>query len=113
VPEFFIFFTNLHKSDSFVLTMRDVFGIGSGGSSRRLDRPEVDMKMSSIPGYLELTPQKMERLICHEPIEQYYEVEDQPFARYENLTLAVLAILPVLWNPFSSDKNVANMQIRN
>lgn len=81
MPEFFIFFTNLHKSDSFVLTMRDVFGIGSGGSSRRLDRPEVDMKMSSIPGYLELTPQKMERLICHEPIEQYYEVEDQPFAR--------------------------------
>lgn len=61
--------------------MRDVFGIGGVGSSRRLDRPEVEMNMSSIPGYLELTPQKMERLICHEPIEKLYEVEDQPFAR--------------------------------
>jgi hypothetical protein len=39
------------------------------------------MEMSSIPGYLELAPQKMERLICHEPIETFYEVEDQPFAR--------------------------------
>jgi len=61
--------------------MRDVFGVGGVGSSRRLDRPEVEMMMSSIPGYLELAPQKMERLICHEPIEKFYEVEDQPFAR--------------------------------
>lgn len=75
------FFFYKFTCDAFVLTMRDVFGIGSGGSSRRLDRPEVEMKMSSIPGYLELTPQKMERLICHEPIEKFYEVEDQPFAR--------------------------------
>lgn len=61
--------------------MRDVFGIGGGGSSRRLDGPEVEMKMSSIPGYLELLPQKVELLVCHEPIEKFYEVEDQPFAR--------------------------------
>lgn len=66
--------------------MREVFGV-SGGSSRKLDRPacngapEVDMKMSTIPGYLELLPEKMERLICHEPIEKFYEVEEEPFAR--------------------------------
>jgi len=74
----------------FVSAMREVFGIGSGGSSRKLDRPlnnihsggpEVDMKKSSIPGYLELTPEKMKRLICYDPIEDFYEVEDQPFAR--------------------------------
>lgn len=67
--------------------MREVFGVVSGGSSRKLDRPtrsggpEVDMKKSTIPGYLELPPEKMERLICHEPIEKFYEVEEQPFAR--------------------------------
>lgn len=74
-----------------------MFGIGSGGggggvSSRKLDRSfnninksaeetEVDMKKSSIPGYLELTPEQMQRLICQKPIEELYEVEDQPFAR--------------------------------
>jgi len=61
--------------------MRDVFGIGGVSSSRRFDKSEVEIKMSSIPGYLELVPQKMERLICNEPIEKFYEVEDQPFAR--------------------------------
>jgi hypothetical protein len=67
--------------------MREVFGGGSVGSGHKLDRntrsggPEVDMKTSTIPGYLELLPQKMERLICHEPIEKFYEVEEQPFAR--------------------------------
>jgi hypothetical protein len=68
-----------------VATMREVFGIGSCGSSRKLDRPlggpEVDIKKSSIPGYLELTAEKMKRLISHEPIENFYEVEEQPFAR--------------------------------
>ena len=68
--------------------MREVLGVGVGGGgvSRKLDRSmsegtEVDMKMSSIPGYLELTQEKMERLICQKPIEEFYEVEDQPFAR--------------------------------
>jgi len=61
--------------------MRDVYGTGGVSSSRRFDRPEVEIKMSSIPGYLELVPQKIEQLICHEPIEKFYEVEDQPFAR--------------------------------
>jgi hypothetical protein len=67
--------------------MREVFGVVSVGSSRKLDRPthsggpEVDMKKSTIPGYLELPPEKMERLISHEPIEKFYEVEEQPFAR--------------------------------
>lgn len=61
--------------------MRDVFDVGGVSSSCRFDRPEVEIKMSSIPGYLELVPQQMERLICQEPIEKFYEVEDQPFAR--------------------------------
>lgn len=84
------FVRRLYKSGCFISTMREVFGIGSGGSSRKLDRPlnnthsggpEVEMNMSSVPGYLELTTEKMKRLICHEPIENCYEVEDQPFAR--------------------------------
>jgi hypothetical protein len=67
--------------------MREVFGVISGGSVRKLDRhtrsggADVDMKTSTIPGYLELPPQKMERLICQEPIEKFYEVEEEPFAR--------------------------------
>jgi hypothetical protein len=67
--------------------MREVFGVRSGGSGHNSDRnthsgaPEVDMKKSTIPGYLELPPEKLERLICHEPIEKFYEVEEQPFAR--------------------------------
>lgn len=78
---------SFHNSGVSVSTMRDVFGVGS---SRKLDRPfnnihsggpEVDMKKSSIPGYLELTDEKINRLICQEPIENFYEVEDHPFAR--------------------------------
>ncbi|KAJ9590561.1 hypothetical protein L9F63_016410, partial [Diploptera punctata] len=68
--------------------MREVFGVGIGGggvNNRKLDRSksegtEVEMKTSTIPGYLELTPDKMDRLICQKPIEELYEVEDQPFA---------------------------------
>lgn len=33
------------------------------------------------PGYLDLPSETLDRLICTEPIEKYYEVEDQPFAR--------------------------------
>jgi hypothetical protein len=67
--------------------MREVLGVVSGGSGHNLDRntlsvgPEVDMKKSTIPGYLELPPEKLERLICLEPIEKFYEVEEHPFAR--------------------------------
>ena len=69
--------------------MREVFGVGVGGAgvnTRKLDRSksegtEIDMKTSTIPGYLELTQDKIDRLICQKPIEEFYEVEDQPFAR--------------------------------
>lgn len=32
-------------------------------------------------GYLELSNELLDRLITKEPIEKFYEVEDEPFAR--------------------------------
>ncbi|XP_054288552.1 death-associated protein kinase 3-like [Macrosteles quadrilineatus] len=43
--------------------------------------------MSSQPGYLELSAEQAKRLIRTEPIEDYYEVEDQPFARGKYATV--------------------------
>ncbi|XP_049778412.1 death-associated protein kinase related-like [Schistocerca cancellata] len=47
------------------------------GSGRK---PDVLMS-STTPGFLELSPQKMEKWITQQPIEEHYEVEEQPFAR--------------------------------
>lgn len=33
-------------------------------------------------GHLELSEELLNRLVCTEPLEKYYEVEDEPFARY-------------------------------
>ncbi|KAI5710758.1 hypothetical protein M8J75_011245 [Diaphorina citri] len=56
--------------------MREIFdvSISKGGGS--------DICVSGQPGYLELTEDQKARLICTEPIEDHYEVEDEPFARY-------------------------------
>ncbi|KAI5744401.1 hypothetical protein M8J76_001950 [Diaphorina citri] len=55
--------------------MREIFdvSISKGGGS--------DICVSGQPGYLELTEDQKARLICTEPIEDHYEVEDEPFAR--------------------------------
>lgn len=72
--------------------MRELIGIDSGGGrgighdlSRRSGRglnkmPNLQLS-SEQPGYLVVPPDKLEKLVCNEPIEKYYEVEDQPFAR--------------------------------
>ncbi|KAF6209017.1 hypothetical protein GE061_014760 [Apolygus lucorum] len=42
-----------------------------------------DVPESVVPGpsgYLELSDELMNRLVCKEPLEKYYEVEDEPFA---------------------------------
>ncbi|KAG8258136.1 hypothetical protein J6590_035283 [Homalodisca vitripennis] len=56
--------------------MREVFAIGATDTNANMS----PIMMSSQPGYLELTPEQSKRLIRTEPIEDYYEVEDQPFA---------------------------------
>lgn len=56
--------------------MREVFALGDKNSN------PSSLVMSSLPGYLQLSPDQEKRLIRKEPIEDYYEVEDQPFARY-------------------------------
>lgn len=58
--------------------MREVLALGATDNSN-----PSSVLMSSQPGYLELSPEQEKRLIRKEAIEDYYEVEDQPFARYE------------------------------
>jgi len=48
---------------------------------------EGPVVMTSQPGYLELSAEQAKRLIRTEPIEEYYEVEDQPFARGKYATV--------------------------
>jgi len=43
--------------------------------------------MSSTPGYLDLSPEQTARLIRTDPIQDYYDVEDQPFARGKYATV--------------------------
>lgn len=57
--------------------MREVLAIGAMDKNANV----TPLVMSSQPGYLELSPEQEKRLIRTEPIEQFYEVEDQPFAR--------------------------------
>lgn len=65
--------------------MREVFQIGYKDTAKSL--PLVMNSKSSQPGYLELTPDQVKRLIKQEPIENHYEVEDQPFARGKYATV--------------------------
>lgn len=55
--------------------MREIFDvtISKGGGSK--------INLSGQPGYLELTEDQKNRLICTDPIDDHYEVEDEPFAR--------------------------------
>ncbi|XP_075237683.1 uncharacterized protein LOC142333940 [Lycorma delicatula] len=48
--------------------------------------PSVNV-LSTQPGYLDLTPEQAKRLIRTEPIHDYYEVEDEPFARGKYATV--------------------------
>lgn len=59
--------------------MREVLAIGA--MDKNANVTTTPLVMSSQPGYLELSPEQEKRLIRTEPIEQFYEVEDQPFAR--------------------------------
>jgi hypothetical protein len=36
---------------------------------------------TSIPGHLAPTPERLERLLSKQTLEELYEVEEQPFAR--------------------------------
>lgn len=65
--------------------MREVFQIGYKDTAKSL--PLVMNSQSSQPGYLELTADQIKRLIKQEPIENHYEVEDQPFARGKYATV--------------------------
>lgn len=65
--------------------MREVIGV----SSRRIDgprrcttQPPQSAGLSDFkPGYLDLSPEALARLVSTEPIEDHYEVEQEPFAR--------------------------------
>ena len=37
--------------------------------------------MGSQPGFLTLSPSRAEQLVAREPLERWYTVENQPFAR--------------------------------
>ncbi|XP_063237510.1 death-associated protein kinase related-like [Bacillus rossius redtenbacheri] len=52
--------------------------MGAGGSPQP---PTRGARAPSRPGYMDLSPEQAERLICTKPIEQFYDVEEQPFAR--------------------------------
>lgn len=38
-------------------------------------------EITSIPGHLAPTPQRLERLLSKQTLEELYDVEQQPFAR--------------------------------
>ncbi|KAF7418695.1 hypothetical protein HZH68_001348 [Vespula germanica] len=40
---------------------------------------------TSIPGHLAPTPERLERLLSKQTLEELYEVEEQPFARTERM----------------------------
>ncbi|EFN74534.1 hypothetical protein EAG_00874 [Camponotus floridanus] len=42
---------------------------------------------TSIPGHLAPTPERLERLLSKQTLEELYEVEEQPFARCEKTPL--------------------------
>lgn len=56
--------------------MREIFdvSISKGGG-------KAEISVSGQPGYLKLTEAQKSRLISTGPIEEEYEVEDEPFAR--------------------------------
>ena len=68
--------------------MKEVISVTN---NRRLDGPRRcttqppqlvgGMSEPFKPGYLELSPEVMERLLSNENIEDFYEIEDMPFAR--------------------------------
>ena len=37
--------------------------------------------ISSVTGYLDLTNEQLDNIICKDPISDHYDVEDAPFAR--------------------------------
>ncbi|XP_039300533.1 death-associated protein kinase related-like, partial [Nilaparvata lugens] len=76
--------------------MREVLGFSTAGGGKPLKGETValeasekmdisglgcSIKPSSIPGYLDLTPEQASRLIKTEPLTDYYDVEEEPFAR--------------------------------
>lgn len=74
--------------------MKEVISVTN---NRRLDGPRRcttqppqlvgGMSEPFKPGYLELAPEVMERLLSNDNIEDYYEVEDMPFARGKYATV--------------------------
>uniref|UniRef100_A0A1B6LEG9 non-specific serine/threonine protein kinase n=1 Tax=Graphocephala atropunctata TaxID=36148 RepID=A0A1B6LEG9_9HEMI len=63
--------------------MREVFALSATDPNANMS-PVV---VSPQPGYLELSQEQTKRLIRTEPIEEHYEVEDQPFARGKYATV--------------------------
>uniref|UniRef100_A0A1B6D6E4 non-specific serine/threonine protein kinase n=1 Tax=Clastoptera arizonana TaxID=38151 RepID=A0A1B6D6E4_9HEMI len=64
--------------------MREVLKIGMTDKNANC-APVV--RSTSTPGYLELTSDQVSRLICQDPLEKHYEVEEQPFARGKYATV--------------------------
>jgi len=38
-------------------------------------------EITNIPGHIAPTPERLERLLSRQPLEELYEVEEEPFAR--------------------------------
>ena len=56
--------------------MREVFGIAACSADQ-----SVLSVSASQPGYLDLPPDRIKELFCHQPIEELYELDEHPFAR--------------------------------
>ncbi|KAL1138183.1 hypothetical protein AAG570_009875 [Ranatra chinensis] len=61
------------KGDAKSAKMRQVFQFVRGVTGSR-----------DNPGYLEMSQERLERILVREPIHVYYEVEQEPFARIYN-----------------------------
>lgn len=55
--------------------------LACGDAENGSDVSAPALSLAATPGYLELTSEQAARLVCTEPIEKYYDVEEEPFAR--------------------------------
>lgn len=81
-------------------------------SWRTVDRAAAAMtadslfETTSIPGHLAPTPQRLERLLSKQTLEELYEVEEQPFARWVQSLLLFASL------PFFASSRLASFRLR-
>ncbi|XP_018896407.2 uncharacterized protein [Bemisia tabaci] len=61
--------------------------LACGDAENGSDVSAPALSLAATPGYLELTSEQAARLVCTEPIEKYYDVEEEPFARGKYATV--------------------------